>query len=245
MVIFVVQRLNGPAAGISRPRTPQAMFDRVAPYYDRFNALLSMGFDRRWRTRAARSLRLPAGARVLDLATGTGAFARAIAREAPEPIHVVGCDLNARMLGVGHARTDSVPPTITLARAAAERLPFADDAFDAATIGFAVDDFADQKAAARELHRVVKPGGQLVVLELSLPDRPMLRAAYRQGLAVFGLIGRLPGRSGYGHLRQEITHYRGIQAIAGLLGTSGFGDHDVVRLTAGIATLHRAVNRAD
>ncbi|HET8659953.1 MAG TPA: ubiquinone/menaquinone biosynthesis methyltransferase [Micromonosporaceae bacterium] len=228
--------------GKARPSTPQAMFDRVAPYYDRFNTLLSMGFDRRWRRRAARALRLPPGARVLDVATGTGALARTIAREAPAGFEVVGCDLNARMLAAGQARLDGGHP-VRLVLAAAERLPFADDGFDAATIGFAVDDFADQLAAVRELHRVVRPGGQLVLLELSLPDQPLLRAAYRAGLAVFGLVGRLPGRAGYGHLREEITRYRGVSAVADLLARSGFTGHEVVRLTGGVATLHRAVNR--
>lgn len=234
---------DGTGVGSARPRTPQAMFDRVAPYYDRFNSLLSMGFDRRWRRRAARALRLPAGARVLDVATGTGALARTIVREAPAGVEVVGCDLNARMLAAGQARRGGGRHPVRLVLAAAERLPFADDEFDAATVGFAVDDFADQVAAVRELHRVVRPGGQLVLLELSLPDQPLLRAAYRAGLAVFGLVGRLPGRAGYGHLREEITRYRGVSAVADLLAGSGFTDHEVVRLTGGVATLHRAVNR--
>lgn len=231
--------------GLARPRTPQAMFDRVAPHYDRFNALLSLGFDRRWRRRAARSLRLPAGARVLDLATGTGALARTIASESPELVDVVGCDINAAMLAVGQARARHAPRPTRLVRAAAERLPFADNAFDAATIGFAVDDFADQVTAVRELHRVVRRGGQLVLLELSLPDQPMLRRAYRSSLAVFGLVGRLPGRAGYGHLRAEITHYRGARAVAELLAGSGFSSYHLVKLAGGVATLHCAVNGRD
>ncbi len=243
------------------------MFDRVAPYYDRFNTLLSVGFDRRWRRHAARSLKLSAGARVLDVATGTGALARTIAEVAPERAKVVGCDLNPRMLAVGQDRLGhssagrnraaqvaqqagpaaqaGAAARVWLVRANAECLPFSDDTFDAATIGFALDDFADRVMAVRELQRVIRPGGELVLLELSLPDQPMLRRAYRSGLAVFGLIGRLPGRAGYSHLREEITRYRGVRAIVELLANSGFGDHRFVRLTGGIATLHHAVKRPD
>src|ERR1041385_7767315 len=86
--------------GVERPKTPQATFDRVAPYYDAFNSLLSLGIDRTWRRRTAQSLDLPPGARVLDIATGTGALAAEIVRVTSGAVSVTGCDINARMLAV-------------------------------------------------------------------------------------------------------------------------------------------------
>lgn len=225
-----------------RPKTPQQLFDRVAPHYDLMNSLLSAGSDRRWRRTAAAALRLSPRARVLDLASGTGAMARAVLRRNRALGLVVGCELNEAMLRAGRRRSrhHSGGGRLSNVRATAEALPFPDNSFDAATLAFAVDDFEHPPRAAAELRRVLRPGGQLVLLELSVPSNPVLGALYRASLRALDLVGRIPGLAGYRHLRQEIGAYRGAGAVAALLGGAGFRLVRQRRLSLGLATVHVA-----
>ncbi|HYN95131.1 MAG TPA: ubiquinone/menaquinone biosynthesis methyltransferase [Pilimelia sp.] len=231
-----------PARAVHRPRTPQHLFDRVAPYYDRMNSALSLGADRWWRRVATAALDPPAGARVLDVATGTGAMAFAVLRRYPRVRLVVGCDLNVSMLRVATARAerDAVRSRTRFVRATAERLPLPDGSFDAATLAFAVDDFADPARAIAELRRVLRPGARLVLLELSMPGHPVPRRLYRAALRLLTVVGRAPGCAGYRHLRDEIVGYRGADAVADLLRRTGFGDPRRQSLAFGLATLHVA-----
>ncbi|MBS2964395.1 ubiquinone/menaquinone biosynthesis methyltransferase [Actinocrinis puniceicyclus] len=231
------------ASGVAaaRPRTPQTLFDRVAPRYDALNRLLSLGRDRYWRRSAARLVQVPPGGTVLDVATGTGALAIEIAKRLPQGARVVGCDLNATMLQVAGQRVRRDQSlAITLTRGDAMRLPLADACVDAATISFAIDDMPDRHACAAELSRVLRPGGRLVLLELSMPDREPLRSVYLGALGALRLAGRLRGGEGYRHLREEIVHYRGREAVERLLRGQGFEQYQWRRLTGGIATLHLA-----
>lgn len=223
----------------NRPKTPQAVFDRVAPYYDTFNSLLSLGIDRTWRRRVARSLELPPGARVLDVATGTGALALEIVRATSGEASVTACDINANMLAVAERRIGKKGLGIELIRCDATNLPFDDGVFDAATLAFAIDDMPDRDACAREIRRVLKPGGRVALLELAQPDGEPLRSAYRLYLRTFRLLRRFSVH-GYDHLEQEIRTYRGPAAIESLLLRSGFGRYRHTSLTLGIARLHVA-----
>jgi ubiquinone/menaquinone biosynthesis methyltransferase len=225
----------------ARPATPQALFDRVAPRYDLFNSLLSGGSDRRWRRRAARLLDVPPDGRVLDVATGTAGLAIAVATAQPTA-DVTGCDINAAMLAVGTRKvTDrGLAGRVRLMRAPGEVLPFESGSFDAVTIAFAIDDMADRRRCAAEMARVLRTGGRLVLLELGVPEQPVLRSAYLGGLAVMSLLGRARGMDGYRHLREEITTYRGADAIRALLADVGLRDYDRTPLTGGIAVLHTA-----
>lgn len=224
-----------------RPATPQALFDRVAPRYDLFNSLLSAGSDRRWRRRAARLLDVPPGGTVLDVATGTAGLAVAVADAAPGA-QVTGCDINAAMLAVAERKIAELGlgDRVRLMRAQGEGLPFADASFDAVTIAFAIDDMADRRQCAVEMTRVLRPGGRLVLLELAVPEQPLLRSAYLGGLAVMSLLGRARGMTGYRHLREEITTYRGADAIRALLAGVGLAEYGRTALTGGIAVLHTA-----
>jgi ubiquinone/menaquinone biosynthesis methyltransferase len=224
-----------------RPATPQELFDRVAPRYDLFNSLLSGGSDRRWRRRAAGLLDLSGGGRVLDVATGTAGLALAVADTAPAA-EVTGCDINAAMLAVAEKKIADrgLGDRVRLTRAPGEDLPFATGTFDAVTIAFAIDDMADRRRCAAEMTRVLRPGGRLVLLELAVPEQPVLRSAYLAGLAVMSLLGRARGMDGYRHLREEITTYRGADAVRALLDDGGLRGYERTPLTGGIAVLHTA-----
>lgn len=218
-----------------RPRTPQALFDRVAPYYDAMNTILSLGMDRRWRRVAAASLRLPPGSRVLDVATGTGALAREIVRTTAGSVSVTGCDVNEQMLSIAKERARRSDKVVDLVRCDATDLPFAAESFDAVTIGFAIDDMPNRDACVREMRRVLRVGGRLVVLELGQPDSGLPRALFQLYLKVFRLVS-----DGYRHLELEILGYRGADAIEELLTRSGFAGYARQSLTWGIARLHVA-----
>jgi demethylmenaquinone methyltransferase/2-methoxy-6-polyprenyl-1,4-benzoquinol methylase len=223
-----------------RPRTPQALFDRVAPYYDRMNTILSFGMDRRWRRVAAASLRLPPGARVLDVATGTGALATEIVRVTAGSVFVTGCDVNQQMLSVAKERARRSNATLALVHCDATNLPFAAESFDAVTIGFAIDDMPNRDACVREMRRVLRAGGRLLVLELGQPDSGLPRTLFQLYLKVFRVVS-----DGYRHLELEILRYRGADAIEELLTRSGFAGYARRSLTWGIARLHIAEKRIE
>jgi demethylmenaquinone methyltransferase/2-methoxy-6-polyprenyl-1,4-benzoquinol methylase len=224
---------------LERPRTPQAMFHRVAPYYDTVNFILSLGFDRRWRRQTAQALHLSPGARVLDVATGTGALAMELHRATAGSAFITACDVNDSMLAVAQKRSATGNAHIAFVKCDATALPFADASFDAITIAFAIDDMPDREQCAREMWRVLRPGGELALLELGQPEGPLLNRLYRSYLKLFRLLrhGQLEG---YGHLEQEIVLYRGAHAVERLLTSTGFAGYRQRSLTFGIARLHLA-----
>jgi demethylmenaquinone methyltransferase/2-methoxy-6-polyprenyl-1,4-benzoquinol methylase len=215
------------------------MFHRVAPYYDAVNSVLSLGLDRRWRRRTVAALRLAPGADVLDVATGTGALAAEIHRATGGSVSITACDLNESMLGVARRRSQARNAGITFVTCDATCLPFAAESFDAVTIGFAIDDMPDRERCAGEMWRVLRPNGQLALLELGQPDAPLLRTLYRLYLKLFRLL-RHARLDGYGHLEQEIVTYRGPRAVERLLANAGFERYRQHSLAGGIARLHLA-----
>lgn len=229
-----------------RPATPQSLFDRVAPRYDLFNSLLSAGSDRRWRRTAARLAAARPGSHVLDVATGTGSLAVTLAERHPG-VRVTGCDINAAMLAVAARKVTrrGLIGRVSLERAPGEELPFPDASFDAVTVAFAIDDMDDRNRCAAEMARVLRPGGRLVLLELGVPEQPLLRSAYLGGLGAMGLLGRARGLDGYRHLREEITTYRGPDAIRDLLAGAGLVRYARTPLTGGIAYAHVATRPED
>ena len=226
---------NGPVGSI-RPATPQALFTRVAPVYDLVNGMLSLGLDRNWRRRAVSRLPLSDLTTVLDVACGTGAMGAALRYHTPT-IQISGIDANTAMLARNRKRSIGYAE---LVEGTVERLPFADASFDAVMIGFAFHDFSSPAQACRELHRVLRPGGWLVDLELTVPTARPVRAGYLAWLKAFGLLSRSKRLSGYGHLRDEVRHSPDDTYLLERLTAQGFKPLETKKYTGGIATCYLA-----
>src|SRR5918911_4215710 len=154
---------------LSEPQV-QAMFDRIASVYDLMNSLMTAGLHHRWRARAADLAAVGPGARVLDVATGTGDLAIELAGRVAPGGEVVGSDFSEGML----ERARRKAPELRFEWGDALRLPYEDDAFAAATVGFGARNFADLEQGLREMARVVRPGGKVVILEITTPHKPPL-----------------------------------------------------------------------
>ncbi len=157
------------------------MFDGIAPDYDRLNHLMSLGVDRAWRRRALREIvdtRQPQ--RILDIACGTGDFSLAIARRTHTDSLITGLDLSEGMLTVMREKVEKagLSERISCLQGDSESMPFQDGSFDVVTIAFGIRNFEHREAALREILRVLRPGGRLVILELSVPENKLLRWAY-------------------------------------------------------------------
>ena len=163
------------------PHRIAAMFDAIAGRYDLLNHLLSGGLDWWWRARAARALRLTGDERVLDLCTGTADLAIALSRRGGGAARVVGVDFAARMLdqAAGKLRARGLCGRVSLVRADAMHVPLPVASVDAATIAFGIRNVEDPRRTLAELHRVVRPGGRIAILEFGMPTLPGLGPLYR------------------------------------------------------------------
>ncbi len=223
-----------------QPREVAEMFDGVARRYDLTNTVLSFGRDRAWRRATRAALALGPGDRVLDLAAGTGVSTAELARSGA---YAVGADISLGMLRAGRrARPDTV-----LLAGDALALPFADRTFDAVTISFGLRNIVDVPGALRELARVTRPGGRLVVCEFSHPTFGPFRAAYLKYLmralpAVARRVASNP--EAYAYLAESIRAWPDQAQLAVRLGGSGWTGVSWRNLTGGIVALHRAT-RAD
>lgn len=207
------------------------MFDNIAPDYDRLNHILSLGVDRGWRRRALRRIVDTEGPLdVLDLACGTGDFSLAIARRMVRrgvPGHVSGVDLSEGMLAVmeGKIAAAGLSERISTAQGDGEKLPFPDGSFDRVTIAFGIRNFENRAAGLREMRRVLRPGGRLVVLELSVPSFAPVRWLYKlYFLHILPWIGGLVSgdRAAYNYLPASVLKFPGRKAFTEELLSAGF-----------------------
>ncbi|HTY21268.1 MAG TPA: ubiquinone/menaquinone biosynthesis methyltransferase, partial [Geobacteraceae bacterium] len=145
------------------------MFDSIAPRYDFLNRLLSLGIDRKWRKFAVRQIKCAENGRILDVATGTGDVALEIAARTPATVRIVGVDFSREMVELGREKIRNSPhgQRITLEVAPCEAIPFADESFDSVTIAFGIRNVVDRLQGLREMQRVLKRGGRVVILEFS------------------------------------------------------------------------------
>jgi demethylmenaquinone methyltransferase/2-methoxy-6-polyprenyl-1,4-benzoquinol methylase len=221
------------------PAEVAAMFDQVAPRYDLTNAVLSLGLDRTWRTAVAAALALTPGERVLDLAAGTATSSAALALTGAD---VVGCDFSLGML-----RAAKPHDGVELVAGDALRLPFGDGAFDAVTISFGLRNTADTDLALRELLRVTRPGGRLVVCEFSHPTWAPFRTVYVEYLmrllpSVARRVSSDP--DAYVYLAESIRAWPAQAELAERVTAAGWQGTQWRDLTGGIVALHRATRPA-
>jgi demethylmenaquinone methyltransferase/2-methoxy-6-polyprenyl-1,4-benzoquinol methylase len=228
------------------PARIAGMFDAIARRYDGLNRLLSLGLDARWRRRAVAALGLTGRERVLDVCTGTADLAiEAVTGRHGQAASVVGLDFAAEMLGVARAKVAraALGHRVRLVRGDATRLPVPDAAFDAATVAFGIRNVLDPVTACRELYRVLRPGGQLVILEFGFPKIPGIRAAYRAYFThLLPRVGRAVSRHGeaYAYLPASVAEFPSDAAFERLLHEAGFGATRHDSLTFGIVYLYRA-----
>ncbi|GAA0684253.1 demethylmenaquinone methyltransferase [Kitasatospora atroaurantiaca] len=218
-----------------QPHEVAAMFDDVAAKYDRTNDVLSLGQARAWRRAVAEAVDAQAGRRVLDLGAGTGTSSLPFLEAGAD---VVPCDFSIGMLAEGKKRH----PELALTAGDATRLPFADDSFDAVTISFALRNVQDTEAALREMYRVTKPGGKVVICEFSTPTWTPFRTVYTEYLMralppVATAVSSNP--DAYVYLAESIRAWPDQPALAAKLQQAGWSKVAWRNLTGGIVALHR------
>ena len=223
------------------PRDVSTMFDQVAQCYDLLNGVMSLGQDRIWRRVVATELEAYNGELVLDLAAGTGASAESFARSGAR---VIACDFSLGMLRVGvHRRGGASTAGVTTVAGDALHLPFASQTFDAVTISFGLRNVVDPEAALRELLRVTKPQGRLLVCEFSHPKNRWLDTLYTRGIA-FGLpiVTRrfTPNPQAYEYLPESIAAWPAQRGLAAELTRAGWTEVSWRNLSLGAVALHRA-----
>lgn len=227
-----------------KARTPQ-MFTEISRRYDLLNRLLSAGTDRRWRQVLVSMAGVGEGARVCDVATGTGDVALEFARRTGAE-SIVGVDPSAGMLAVGREKVAAagLDGRVGLIDGDALALPFPDGAFDAVTIAFGLRNLPDYGDGIREMTRVLAPGGRLLVLEFFPPRGGLFLRAYRLYLGtVLPAIGRLVSGSpgAYRYLARSIEDFISHDDIRRLMDGAGLGDVTARRLTGGVAWVYRGV----
>lgn len=222
----------------------RSVFESVAGKYDVMNDLMSFGAHRLWKHFTLSLTGLRAGQRALDVAGGTGDLAAGMLRQVGKTGRVVLSDVNPAMLEIGRDRLldKGWVGNVECIVADAERLPFEDNAFDCVTIGFGLRNVTDKAAALKSMYRVLKPGGQLLVLEFSTPVAPGLKPIYdAYSFQVLPLLGRLVARdaASYRYLAESIRMHPDQETLLKMLRTAGFEQTRYHNLAGGIVAVHR------
>lgn len=226
-----------------KARRVGAVFDSVADRYDVMNDLLSFGIHRAWKRFTVSRARLRPGDAALDVAGGTGDLAMGLARKVGGEGTVVLSDINPRMLARGRDRLldQGVSAGVSFCVADAQHLPFADGSFDCVTIGFGLRNVTDKAAALRSMHRVLRPGGQLLVLEFSTPVVPGLSSIYdAYSFRVLPALGRMVAgdADSYRYLAESIRRHPDQQALEAMMAEAGLERTGYHNLSGGIVALH-------
>ena len=222
--------------GVLEEGQVRAMFDRIAGIYDTLNSVMTVGLHHRWRARAADLAAVGPGSRVLDVATGTGDLAIELARRGCE---VVGTDFSGEMLELARKKSRS-HPALRWERANALELPYGDDEFDAATVGFGARNFSDLGRGLAEMARVVRPGGRVVVLEITTPTKPPLSTFYRVWFdRIVPVLGRVAGdQDAYSYLPDSVKRFPGPHDLAATMERAGLEHLRWILTAGGIIAMH-------
>jgi demethylmenaquinone methyltransferase/2-methoxy-6-polyprenyl-1,4-benzoquinol methylase len=212
------------------------MFDRIARVYDLMNSVMTAGMHHRWRERAVDMAAVGPGSRALDVATGTGDLAIALERRVGASGEVIGSDFSEQMLELARRKSGAV----RFEWGNALELPYADNSFDAVTVGFGARNFSDLAAGLREMARVTRPGGRVVVLEITTPTRPPLSWFFRIWFdRMVPLIGRVAGDpDAYSYLPSSVRRFPGPEALGGELSAAGLEDVRWLLTAGGIIAIH-------
>ncbi|MDZ7833724.1 MAG: bifunctional demethylmenaquinone methyltransferase/2-methoxy-6-polyprenyl-1,4-benzoquinol methylase UbiE [Desulfobacterales bacterium] len=222
------------------------MFNHIAPRYDFLNRLLSLRRDVYWRREMVQALSIPEGGYILDAACGTGDVLIELARQSKTGRRMVGIDFAPQMLAVARRKIGPLPENAQTSLVAGNTLalPFLPGIFDAVTIAFGIRNIMDRKAALRQFHEHLKPGGQLAVLELATPRQRLLKTIYATYFErILPAVGGFftSNRMAYRYLPASVLRFPEPEVFAGLMRSAGFREIRWRRLTMGLATLHVGV----
>jgi demethylmenaquinone methyltransferase / 2-methoxy-6-polyprenyl-1,4-benzoquinol methylase len=223
----------GPRAGTLEEPQVRAMFDRIAGVYDVMNSVMTAGMHHRWRRRAADLAALAHGDEALDVATGTGDLAVELASRGAR---VTASDFSEEML----VRARAKQPAITWEWANAQDLPYASDRFGAATVGFGARNFSDLALGISEMARVVRPGGKVVILEITTPQKPPLSTFFSIWFdRMVPAIGRLAGDpDAYSYLPSSVKRFPSPEGLASVMASAGLRDIRWILTAGGIIAIH-------
>jgi demethylmenaquinone methyltransferase/2-methoxy-6-polyprenyl-1,4-benzoquinol methylase len=235
-----------PSGSLDDPQV-RAMFDRIAGLYDRMNTVMTAGLHHQWRRRAAALAAVAPGDRALDVATGTGDLALELATRVAPNGEVIGVDFAERMLELARAKAaaseETVPVRFQTGNALA--LEFDDDEFDAATVGFGARNFSDLESGMSEMARVVRPGGRVVVLEITTPRRPPLSTFFQIWFdRIVPALGRIVDSQAYSYLPSSVRRFPGPDELGAVMWRCGLRDIRYVLTAGGIIALHVGVVQA-
>lgn len=223
----------------------RGMFDRIAGVYDLMNSAMTAGLHHRWRERAAARAELEPGESALDVCCGTGDLAFELAGRVGPEGRVIGCDFSERMLDLARDKANArgVGAAVRFEWADALALPYDDESFDAVTVGFGVRNLAHLEAGVRELARVLKPGGRLVILEITNPTRPPLSSFFSLWFdRLVPLLGTLAGdRDAYTYLPESVKRFPPPEGLALLMDRAGLEGIRYTVLAGGIIAIHSAI----
>lgn len=229
--------MTDPGSGTLEEGQVQAMFDRIAGPYDAMNSVMTAGLHHRWRRRAVDLAEVGPGSRLLDVATGTGDLALEAASRGAE---VVGCDFAEEMLARARRKAGAGATVPVFEQGNALALRYDSDAFDAATVGFGARNFSDLDRGLAEMARVVKPGGHVVVLEITTPTKPPLSTFF--GLwfdRIVPALGKVAGDSdAYTYLPSSVKRFPSPEGLAAKLAGAGLEDIRWILTAGGIIALH-------
>ena len=226
-----------------KARRVRGVFASVASRYDVMNDLMSMGLHRAWKAYTVMVANVKEGQRVLDIAGGTGDLALAFAPKVGKTGQVVHTDINEAMLREGRNRLLDAGVSLPTLVCDAEHLPFADDSFDLVTVAFGLRNMTHKDEALCEMHRVIKPGGKLMVLEFSKVARPLEKIYDWYSFKVLPQLGKLVANdaSSYQYLAESIRMHPGQDELKALMHKGGFGHVDYHNMTGGVVALHVAI----